>query len=86
LDRACCDGGITENPPSEASPDFAYEPCKGSRVEVGGECQMEEAAALVLRSFPVLCSYACLREPHTLLLGGASSGPTMSAGLARLII
>ena len=25
---------------------------------------MEEAAGLVLRSFPVLCNYACLREPH----------------------
>ncbi len=45
---------------------------------------MEEAAGLVLRSFPVLCNYACLREPHTLLLGGASSGPTMSAGLAQI--
>jgi hypothetical protein len=41
-----------ENPPSEASPDFAYEPYKGSRVAVGGECQTEEAAGLVPRSFP----------------------------------
>jgi hypothetical protein len=72
------------NPPSEASPDFGYEPCKGSRVAVGGECQMEEAAGLVLRSFPVLCNYAWSREPHILLLGGASSGPTMSAGLAQI--
>jgi hypothetical protein len=45
---------------------------------------MEEAAGLVLRSFPVLSNYACLREPHTLLLGGASSGPTMSAGLVQI--
>ncbi len=42
------------NPPTEASPDFAYEPCKGSRVAVGGECQMEEAAGLEPRSCPAL--------------------------------
>jgi hypothetical protein len=27
---------------------------------------MEGAAGLVLRSFPVLCNYACLREPRNL--------------------
>ena len=51
---------------------------------VGGGCQTEEAAGLVPRSFPVPCSCAYLREPHTLLLGGASSGPTMSAGLTQI--
>jgi len=35
------------NPPSEASPDYAYKPYKGSKVEVEGGCQMEEAAGLV---------------------------------------
>ena len=33
-----------ENPPSEASPDYAYKPYKGSKVAVGGGCQTEEAA------------------------------------------
>ncbi len=41
------------NPPSEASPDYAREPYKGSKVAVGGGCQTEEAAGLVPRSFPV---------------------------------
>ena len=79
----CCDGGITvENPPSEASPDFAYEPWL--EVAVIGECQKEEAAGLALGNFPVPCSCACLIGPHTLILGGANSGPTMSEGLAQI--
>ncbi len=41
------------NPPTEASPDSAYKPYKGSKVAVGGGCQMEEAAGLVPRSCPV---------------------------------
>ncbi len=35
-----------ENPPCESSPDFVYEPCRGSKEEVIGECQKEEAAGL----------------------------------------
>jgi hypothetical protein len=64
LDRVCCDGGIksgddsargfsVENPLAEASPDFAYEPCKGSKGAVVGECQKEEEAGLALCNFPV---------------------------------
>ena len=73
-----------ENPPSEASPDFAYEPCRGSQEAVIGECQKEEAAGLEPSNFPVPCSCACLRGPHTLILGGASSGPPMSEGHVRI--
>jgi hypothetical protein len=69
-----------ENPPAEASPDFAYEPCRGSKEAVIGECQKEEAAGLEPSNFPVPCSCAGLRGPHTLILGGASSGPPMSEG------
>ena len=71
-----------ENPPSETSPDFTYEPCKGSQEAVIGECQKEEAAGLAPNKFPVPCSCACLRGPHTLILGGASSGPPMFEGHA----
>ena len=43
------------NPPTEASPDSACKPYKGSKVAVGlGECQMEEAAGLEPRSCPAL--------------------------------
>ena len=42
-------GGITvENPPAEATPDFAYEPCKVSEEAVIGECQREEETGLTL--------------------------------------
>ncbi len=37
----------------ETSPDSAYKPYKGSKVVVGGGCQMEEVAGLVPRSCPV---------------------------------
>ena len=57
----------TENPPTEVSPDFAYEPYKGSKGVVGGECQKEGAAGLGPSNFPVPCSCACLRGPHTLV-------------------
>jgi hypothetical protein len=52
---------------------------KGSKETVIGECQKEEAAGLAPSNFPVPCSCACLRGPHTLILGGASSGPPMCA-------
>ncbi len=73
-----------ENPPSEASPDFAYEPCKGSKEAVIRECQKEESAGLAPSNFPVPCSCACLRGPHTLILGGASSRTPMSEGHVRI--
>jgi hypothetical protein len=41
-----------ENPPAEATPDFAYKPCKGSEEVVIGESQKEEEAGLVLSTFP----------------------------------
>jgi hypothetical protein len=73
-----------ENPPSKTSPDFTYEPCKGSKEAVIGECQKEEETGLEPSNFPVPYSCACLRGPHTLILGGSSSGPPMSEGHVRI--
>jgi hypothetical protein len=44
LDSVCCDGGKTENPPAEAAPDLADEPCKDLKEAVIGESQKEEEA------------------------------------------
>jgi len=83
LDSVCCDGVIiVENPLAEASPDLISHMnlVKGSKGAVGGECQKEEEAGLPLCNFPVPCSCACLRGPHTLIVAGASSGTPMSEG------
>ena len=57
LDSVCCDGGKkVENPPAEATPDFAYKPCKGFQAAVIEESQKEEEAGLALCTFPVPCS------------------------------
>ena len=50
---------LVENPPAEATPDFAYKPCKGFQAAVIEESQMEEEAGLALRTFTV-CLLFCL--------------------------
>jgi hypothetical protein len=80
LDSVCCDGGITENPPAEATPDFAYKPCKDSEETVVGESQKEEEAGLALCTFPAPCSCVCSRGPCTPILTGANAGQPKSVG------
>jgi hypothetical protein len=63
-----------ENPPAEASPDFAYKPCKGLKEAVIGESQREEEAGLALCTFPAPCSCVCSKGPHTPILTGADAG------------
>jgi hypothetical protein len=46
-----------ENPPAEATPDFAYKPCKDFQVAVIEESQKEEEAGLTLCTFPVPYNY-----------------------------
>jgi hypothetical protein len=71
---------MVENPPAEATPDFAYEPCKGSEEEVIGESQKEEEAGLALCTFPAPSSCACSRGPRTPIVTGANTGQPKSVG------
>jgi hypothetical protein len=81
LDSVCCDGGKTvENPLAEATPDFAYKPCKGFQAAVIEESQKEEVAGLALCTFPVPCNYVCSRGPRTPILAGADAGQPRSVG------
>jgi hypothetical protein len=81
LDSVCCDGDITvENPPAEATPDFAYKPCKGSEEEVIGEPQKEEETGLALYTFPAPCSCVCSRGPRNPIVPGANAVQSKSVG------
>jgi hypothetical protein len=71
---------VVENPPAEATPDFAYKPCKDSEEEVIGESQKEEEAGLVLYTFPAPCSCVCSRGPRTPIVAGANEGQPKSVG------
>ena len=72
-----------ENPPGEADPDLAYEPCKGLKEAVIGESQKEEEAGLALCTFPAPCSCVCSRGPRTPILTGADAGQPMSVAHAQ---
>ena len=82
LDSVCCDGGKTENPPAEATPDFAYKPCEGFQEAVIEESQKEEEAGLALCTFPAPCSCVGSRGPRTPILTGAEAGQPKSVGHA----
>ena len=71
---------LVEKPPAEATPDFAYKPCKGFQAAVIEESQMEEEAGLALRTFPVPCNHVCSRGLRIPILAGADAGPPRSVG------
>ena len=71
---------LVENPPAEATPDFAYKPCKGFQAAVIEESQREEEAGLALCTFPVPCNYVCSRGLRTPILAGADAGQPRSVG------
>ena len=71
---------LVENPPAEATPDFAYKPCKGFQAAVIEESQREEEAGLALCTFPVPYNYDCSRELRTPILVGADVGQPRSVG------
>ncbi len=69
-----------ENPPAEATPDFAYKPCKDFQAAVIEDSQKEEEAGLALCTFPVPCNYVCSRGPRTPILTGSDAGQPRSVG------
>ncbi len=69
-----------ENPQAEATPDFAYKPCKGFQAAVIEESQKEEEAGLPLCTFPVPYNYVCSRGPRTPILAGADAEQPRSVG------
>ena len=71
---------LVENPPAEATPDFAYKPCKGFQAAVIEESQREEEAGLALCTFPVPFNYVCSRGLRTPILAGADAGQPRSVG------
>jgi hypothetical protein len=71
---------VVENPPAEATPDFAYKPCKDSEEAVIGESQKEEEAGLVLYTFAAPCSCVRSRGPRTPIVAGANAGQPKSVG------
>ncbi len=73
---------MVENPPAEATPDFAYKPCEGFQETVIEESQKEEEAGLALCTFPAPYSCVCSRGPRTPILTGADVGQPKSVGHA----
>ena len=69
-------------PPAEATPDFAYKPCKVLKEVVIGESQKEEEAGLALCTFPVPYNCVCSRGPRTPILTGTDAGQPKSVGHA----
>ena len=51
---------LVENPPAEATPDFAYKPFKGFQAAVIEESQREDTAVFLFFSFWLL-RRACVR-------------------------